>query len=47
MDHIEHTHGNIGVTTNQAMINEELSLRLSKSFLNILADDYCSTILSE
>ena len=47
MEHIEHTHGNIGVTTNQAMINEELSLRLSKSFLNILADDYCSTILSE
>lgn len=47
MEHIEHAHGNIGVTTNQAMINEELSLRLSKSFLNILADDYCSTILSE
>ena len=47
MEHIEHTHGNIGVTTNQSMINEELSLRLSKSFLNILADDYCSTILSE
>ena len=47
MEHIEHTHGNIGVTTNQAMINEELSLRLSKSFLNILVDDYCSTILAE
>ena len=47
MEHIEHTHGNIGVTTNQAMIKEELSLRLGNSFLNILVDDLAAYICME
>lgn len=47
MEHIEHTHGNIGVSTSQSMVEAEISLRLGNSFLNILVDDYCSTILAE
>ena len=47
MKHIEHTHGNIGVTTNQAMIKEEISLRLGKSFLNMLVDDLAAYICME
>ena len=47
MKHTEHTHGNIGVTTNQAMIKEEISLRLGKSFLNMLVDDLASFICME
>ena len=42
--HTEHTHGNIGVTTNQDMIKEELSLRLGKTFLNMLVDDLAAYI---
>ena len=42
--HVEHTHGNIGVTTNQAMINEELRLRIESNLMDMIIDDYISTI---
>lgn len=41
----EHTHGNIGVTTNQQMINEELALmksfNLYQFISNMFMDDFC------
>lgn len=42
--HVEHTHGNIGVTTNQEMINEELRLRLESNLIDMIIDDYISSI---
>lgn len=42
--HEDHTHGNIGVTTNQAMINEELALRSRNNMLDIIVDEYLNTI---
>lgn len=44
-NHLEHTHGNIGVTTNQAMINEEINLRIQSNLMDLIVDDYCSSIL--
>lgn len=43
--HTEHTHGNIGVTTNMAMIREEIDLRIASNLIDIIVDDYCSGIL--
>ena len=37
-------HGNIGVTTNQQMINQEIDLRNNANFVNILFDDVDSII---
>lgn len=42
--HTEHTHGNIGVTTNQAMINEEIRLRVESNLMDMIIDDYISSI---
>lgn len=42
--HSEHTHGNIGVTTNQSMIKEEIDLRKQTIYTVIIADfitDFC------
>lgn len=44
IEYIEHTHGNIGVTTNQQMINAEIELRLNNQMLNIIIDDFASEI---
>lgn len=44
VEYIEHTHGNIGVTTNQQMINAELELRLNNQMLNLIIDDFASEI---
>lgn len=41
--HTEHTHGNIGVTTNQAMINEELKLRADNDFISYVVADFKKT----
>lgn len=38
--HENHTHGNIGVTTNQAMINEELKLRADNDFISYVVADF-------
>lgn len=43
--HIEHTHGNIGVTTNMSMIREEIDLRISENLMDLIVDNYCSSIL--
>ena len=43
--HVEHTHGNIGVTTNMAMIREEIDLRITENLMDLIVDDYCSGIL--
>ena len=40
----DHTHGNIGVTTNQQMINAEIELRLNNQMLNLIIDDFASEI---
>lgn len=40
----EHTHGNIGVTTNQAMITEEMSVREKFNLMDMIIDDYISSI---
>lgn len=37
-------HGNIGVTTNQQMINQEIELRNNANFVNILFDDVDSIL---
>lgn len=41
----EHTHGNIGVTTNQQMINEELAMlkafNIYQFISNLFMDDFC------
>lgn len=37
-------HGNIGVTTNQQMINQEIDLRNNANFVNILFDDVDSIL---
>ena len=37
--HINHTHGNIGVTTNQQMIDAELQLR-NNTFYDIVANEF-------
>lgn len=44
IEYLEHTHGNIGVTTNQQMINAELELRLNNQMLNLIIDDFASEI---
>lgn len=44
IEFIEHTHGNIGVTTNQQMINAEIELRLNNQMLNLIIDDFASEI---
>ena len=44
IEYIEHTHGNIGVTTNQQMINAEIELRLNNQMLNLIIDDFASEI---
>lgn len=38
--HINHTHGNIGVTTNQHMITEEIELRLNNDITKFIVDDF-------
>lgn len=43
----EHTHGNIGVTTNQAMITEEMTMREKFNLMNMIVDDYVSSIVIE
>lgn len=37
--HVNHTHGNIGVTSNQKMVNEELELRLT-DVTKFIVDDF-------
>lgn len=44
IEYVEHTHGNIGVTTNQQMINAEIELRLNNQMLNLIIDDFASEI---
>lgn len=44
IEYVEHTHGNIGVTTNQQMINAELELRLNNQMLNLIIDEFASEI---
>ena len=44
IDYVEHTHGNIGVTTNQQMITAEIELRLNNQMLNLIIDDFVSEI---
>ena len=39
-----HAHGNIGITTNQQMINEELALRLENNIYEIIALDFENAI---
>ena len=38
--HINHTHGNIGVTTNQKMITEEIELRINNDITKFIVDDF-------
>lgn len=38
--HTGRVHGNIGVTTNQTMINEEIDLRTTSAFCQIIADQF-------
>lgn len=45
--HTEHTHGNISLTTNQTMINEEISLRTKAVLLDIIADAWANIICIE
>lgn len=44
IEYVEHTHGNIGVTTNQQMITAEIELRLNNQMLNLIIDDFASEI---
>ena len=41
--HEEHTHGNIGVSTSQSMVEEEIALRAKYAMLDIIVDEYVNT----
>ena len=41
--HEEHTHGNIGVSTSQSMVSEEIALRAKYAMLDIIVDEYVNT----
>ena len=41
----EHTHGNIGVTTNQQMIEQELTLLAKFNIYNWIAKQFCSDLM--
>lgn len=41
--HEEHTHGNIGVSTSQSMVEEEIALRTKYAMLDIIVDEYVNT----
>lgn len=45
--HTEHAHGNIGLTTNQQMIESEISLRTKSILLDIIADGWANIICTE
>lgn len=38
--HVNHTHGNIGVTTSQYMISEEVKLRLENDVIHFIVNDF-------
>lgn len=38
--HINHTHGNIGVTSNQKMVTEEIELRLNNDIQHFIINDF-------
>ena len=44
IEYIEHTHGNIGITSNQSMVSAEIELRLNNQMLNLIIDDFASEI---
>ena len=45
--HVEHTHGNIGLMTNQNMIESEINLRTKSILLDIIADAWANVICNE
>ena len=45
--HVEHTHGNIGLMTNQSMIESEINLRTKSIVLDIIADAWANIICTE
>lgn len=44
-DHEGRVHGNIGVTTTQAMIEQEISLRKNYNIYNLISDSFCDEFL--
>lgn len=45
--HVEHTHGNIGLMTNQSMIESEINLRTKSILLDMIADEWANIICTE
>ena len=45
--HVEHTHGNIGLMTNQSMIESEINLRTKSILIDIIADAWANIICTE
>ena len=42
--HTEHTHGNIGVTTNMAMVTEEVRMRMDIILTELIVDGWADYI---